>query len=273
MSRAAALSDFRPRELALSVLASGVVLTGAAIALHATAMDRPALPPAIVEPHATPVRIVPIMDLDAPLLKLGGTRDPSKLPDQFVKPTPKARAEQKAFVSDKAGKTAEDIPPPDVKTAAPADEPPPKDAEIAKQVDTPLAPTVDAGAPANVDEKGHQDGVRGGTETDPLKARAVDLYRAKLAGWFSSRFRVSGSGIPKEDLLKYRVSASVQIGPDRSVVGYSLAPSGQSAFDAAARAALESSRGNTLPPPPESYPDVVQSHISVTFVCRAGRCD
>ena len=39
-----------------------------------------------------------------------------------------------------------------------------------------------------------------GTETDPLKARAVDLYRAKIAGWFSSRFRVTGSGLDKAEM-------------------------------------------------------------------------
>lgn len=267
------LSDFRPRELAISVLVSGIVLAGAAVALSAAALDKPASVPEIDRGAATPVRIVPVLDLDAPLLKLGGKRDLAKLPDRWVKQAPKARAEQKAFVSPKAGKSADDIPHPEIKTASSADKPPPPEAEIAKQVDAPVAPVVDAGPPANVDEKGHADGVKEGTETDPLKARAVDLYRAKIAGWFSSRFRVTGSGLPREELLKYRVSASVDIGSDRTVAGYTIKPSGNAVFDAAARATLDASKGRELPPPPESYPDVVQSRIHVTFVCRENRCD
>src|SRR5262249_41595904 len=142
-----------------------------------------------------------------------------------------------------------------------------------KVVDTPVVPAVDAGPPANVPQEGHADGVKEGTEVDPLKARAVDLYRAKIAAWFSSRFRVSGSGLPKEDLLKYRVSATVTLGAARSVPGFTITPSGNAAFDAAARATLEGSRGQTIPPPPENYPDVAQSRINVTFVCRENRCD
>ncbi len=124
-----------------------------------------------------------------------------------------------------------------------------------------------------MDTEGHADGVKEGTETDPLKARAVDLYRAKIAGWFSSRFRVSGSGLGKEELTKYRVSATVSLGADRTVSGYTLKPSGNAAFDAAARSALESAKGQQIPPPPENYPDVAQSQINVTFVCRENRCD
>lgn len=273
MSAAVGLSDFRPRELCISVLVSAAVLFGAAVALERASLDKPALLPEIDKGAARPVRIVPVVDLDAPLLKLGGARDHTKLPDRWVKQAPKARVEQKAFVSSKAGKSAEDAPPPEMKKASPREEPPPEGAEIAKQVDAPIAPVVDAGAPANVDEKGHADGVKEGTETDPLKARAVDLYRAKIAGWFSGRFRVTGSGLAHDELLKYRVSATVEVGQDRSVTGYTFVPSGHPAFDAAARATLEGAKGHALPPPPESYPDVVQSRINVTFVCRENRCD
>src|SRR5262249_45160256 len=159
------------------------------------------------------------------------------------------------FASTKAGKTEHDAPPPEVKVAAAGQTPPPPDAEVAKQVDTPAVPAVDAGPPANVDpsQKGHADGVREGTEVDPLKARAVDLYRPKSAAWFSSRFRVSGSGLSQAELVKIRSSASVSLGPDRTVAGFTLVPSGNAAFDAAARATLEGARGQAIPPPPENY--------------------
>lgn len=273
MNRAAALSDFRAGELGASVLVAAVVLAGAGIALASAAIDRPAAVPEIDRGTAVPVKVVPVLDLDAPLLKLGGKRDPSKLPDRWVKPTARPRVEQKSFVSSKARKAEADAPPPEVKVAEAHTPPPPPTAEIAKQVDTPIAQVLDAGAPANVEQQGHADGAREGTETDPLKARAVDLYRAKIAGWFGGRFRVTGSGLGNDELTKVRVLATVEIGADRTVTGYTLVPSGQPSFDAAARATLEAAKGQPLPPPPENYPDVVQSRINVTFVCRENRCD
>jgi hypothetical protein len=176
-------------------------------------------------------------------------------------------------VSTKAGKTEHDIPPPDV-TVADAGAPlPPPGAEVAKQVDPPALVVVDAGEPANVDQAGHADGVREGTETDPLKARAVDLYRAKIAAWFSSRFGVRGSGLAPEELHKLQVRAVVHIGAGHEVTGYALVPSGNAAFDGAAKTALEAAKGQAIPPPPENYPDIEQAQINVTFVCRANRCD
>ena len=268
-----ALSDFRASDLGVSVIFAVAVLVGAGFALSASALERPAVVPEIDRGAALPVRVTPVLDLDAPLLKLGGKKDSFKLPDRWVRQAPKPRVEQRAFVSTKAGKTEHDIPPAEEKLAAPSAKPPPPNAEIAKQVDTPVAAVVDAGAPANVGVEGHADGVKEGTEVDPLKARAVDLYRAKIAAWFSSRFRVSGSGLAKEELVKYRVAASVSLSADRTVESYTITPSGNATFDAAARAALESAKGQSIPPPPENYPDVAQTRINVTFVCRENRCD
>lgn len=273
MNRAGALSDFQPFELAVAVFFASAVMVGSGFALSASALDRPAAVHEIDSGQARPVRVIPVLDLDAPLLKLGGKRDQSKLPDRWVKQAPKPRVEEKTFVSSQAGKTADDIPPPEVKIADAGTKPPPPDAEIAKQVDTPIANLPDAGPPSNVDQVGHADGVKEGTETDPLKARAVDLYRSRIIGWFSGRFRVSGSGLPQEELGKYRVGASVQLSTDRRVVSYTITPSGNAAFDAAARATLEGAKGQTIPPPPENYPDTIQSQINLTFVCRENRCD
>lgn len=269
--------DFRPIEIAAAIVIALAAQGGALFALRASQAHRPAAIAPPVDPSApTPVKIVPVIDMGdigAPLLKLGGHSDPTKLPDRFVNQAPKARAEEKAFVSTKAGKDEADIPKPDTKLAAEGDKPPPPEAELTKQVDTPLVAPPEAPAPANVPVEGHQDGVKEGTETDPLKARAVDLYRARIIGWFSRRFRVSGSGLAKDELARYRVSATVELSSDRRVLGYSIVPSGSAAFDAAARAALESAKSDALPPPPESYPDVVQRQISLTFVCKEDRCD
>ena len=266
--------EYPPADLLIALGSASLLLVVCAIGLKAAARHD-SLPetPEPARAAAAPVKVVPILDLDAPLLKLGGKPDPTKLPDRWVKKGAKARVEQKAQVSTAAEKTVDAIPPPDLPVAEKAAPPPPPDAEVTKQVDTTVAPTAAPAPPANVPEVGHSDGVAEGTETDPLKARAVDLYRARIIAWFAAKFRVSGSGLPQEELVKYRASAAVDIGAGRSVTGYSLSPSGNATFDAAARAALESAKGQTLPPPPDDYPDVVQSRISLTFVCKEHRCD
>ena len=267
------LSDFRASELVAAALCSFAMLVGAGLALRAATQGRLADVPEIDRGTAIPVRIVPVLDLDAPLLKLGGKRDSMRLPDRWVRQKPKTRVEEKSFVSPNAGKREEDAPPPDVKVADAGTKPPPPDAEITKQVDAPAALELDAGPPANVDQAGHADGVKEGTELNPLKGRAVDLYRAKIAAWFSSRFGVHGSGLAKEELVRYRVHVTVEVGPGHVVRGYSITPSGSAVFDGAARAALEGAKGQSIPPPPENYPNVEQSQINVTFVCRENRCD
>jgi hypothetical protein len=265
-------ASYRPGEIALAVALAVMVQVAAVVALKASNLDKSAIVPEIDKGAAVPVRVTPVLDLDAPMLKLGGKRDKLKLPDRWVRQTPKRRVEEKAFVSPKAGKTEQDIPSPEVKIADAGTEPPPPDAEVTKQVETEVAEVADAAPAANVDTPGHSDGVKEGTETDPLKARAVDLYRSRIAGWFSSRFRVSGSGLPQEELVKLRVAASVQLS-DRKVVSYTITSSGNAAFDAAARSMLEGAKGAEIPPPPENYPDTVQNQISLTLVCRENRCD
>jgi hypothetical protein len=267
-------AEHPPADVLIALGAASSFLLVCAIAIKASArIETPADTPAPARAVMAPVKVVAILDMDAPLLKLGGKPDPTRLPDRSIKKGAKARAEQKAQVSAAADKTVEAIPAPDLPVAEKAAPPPAPDAEATKQVDTQVAPTAAPAAPANVPTVGHSDGVAEGTETDPLKARAVDLYRARLIAWFAAKFRVTGSGLPQEELVKYRAVATVDIGAGRAVTGYSLSPSGNAAFDAAARAALETARGQSLPPPPDAYPDVVQSRISLTFVCKEHRCD
>jgi len=105
MNTAGALEDFRASEVAFSVLVALTVLVGAGLAMRVVALDRPASVREIDRGTAIPVRIVPVLDLDAPLLKLGGKRDPSRLPDRWARQTPKPRVEQRSFVSAKARPT------------------------------------------------------------------------------------------------------------------------------------------------------------------------
>ena len=97
---------------------------------------------------------------------------------------------------------------------------------------------------ATVEGEGTADGVKEGTEADPLKARAVSQYYGKLQGWFNARFRPPSEGAPCAELKKLGASVVVTVGGDRSVAGYSLVkPSGNSDFDARVRAMLDGAKG------------------------------
>lgn len=237
--------DFRRGEWALAVVAALLVHVGAVGALRAAHLDGKAALPDIDRGAAQAIRVVPMVDVDSPLLKLGGSK-PYRLPEAWSRPAP----------------------PPDAAPAQAA-----RAAGFGREVDVyDEAPRQPAADDIYADE-GHPGGVDGGTETDPLKARVVDLYRARVIGWFSSRFRVRGTGLGRDALAALRASASVSVSADLRVAGYTLTPSGNVAFDAAARAALEAAKGERIPPPPEQYPDVLRGHVSLSFVCTEALCD
>jgi outer membrane biosynthesis protein TonB len=265
--------NYSTAEIIFALVVAANVQAGAVLLLRVSNLHKAAEVAEIDTGSSIPVRVVPVLDLDAPTLKLGGKRDHAKLPDRWLKPKVKKRVKEEAFVSTKAEKTAEAAPPKEMDVAKAETPLPPPDAELAKQVETPIEVPKDETPPANVDEKGHEDGSKDGKEMDPLKARAVDLYRDKIRGWFSRRFRVSGSGLSPDEIGKYRVSATVSLSAGRSVADFSIVSCGQAAFDNAARKAVESAKGEELPPPPENYPDIVQTQISLTFTCTPERCD
>lgn len=124
----------------------------------------------------------------------------------------------------------------------------------------------EAGVPEGV-QRGSPNGSPEGTETDPLKARAVDLYRAQLSAFFLRRFAIRGK-LPFETLRGLRASARVHVSQDRRVEGSSLsASSGNDVFDREVRAALDQCRSVELPPPPSRYPDVLGQEVPVVFLC------
>jgi hypothetical protein len=121
--------------------------------------------------------------------------------------------------------------------------------------------------------EGETEGVGGGGGTDPLLERAIAFYRARLVAWFSSRFRVTGSGLSPAQLAKYRVRVHIDVGEDLRIVDYEILSSDHAEFDKAARSTLEAMRGVKLPPPPENYPGAVQRQLTVTFTCAPDSCD
>jgi hypothetical protein len=214
-----------------------------------------------------PIAVRPVVD-DLPLLKLGGKRVRAKLPDMWRKQAPVQRFEESSAPSTKADKTPEAIA--SSPLTKPDAAPPPRDAEVAKQVDQVLTDAAAAPATPNVDTEGHADGVKEGTETDPLKARVLSQYLAKVQGWFSVRFHQPAQ-IECEELKKLRTAVVVQVGADRQITGYSITrPSGNATFDAAVKGSMDGNVGQQLPPPPPLYPDILNKAVSPVF---QGQCN
>src|SRR5690242_1920715 len=107
------MRDFLPSEVGVAIFVALAIQIGAGLALRAAALEQHAALPDIDKGAATPVRVIPVLDEDAPILKLGSKGKKPKLPDRWLKQTPKPLVEQKAFVSPQADKTEAAIPPPD----------------------------------------------------------------------------------------------------------------------------------------------------------------
>lgn len=245
--------------VAMQVAALALLKTSGGTKLRADISDERARPIAVA--------ITPVPD-DAPLLKLGSKRQPNKLPDRWQAPRPVERAKAAATPSPLASATPEAIPTTQVSDAGP----PPPDAEVTKQADLTIA-VPDAGPAPVSNTEGAADGVKEGTETDPLKAHAISLYRAQLDAWFSSRFAIRGK-IPFETLKTLRASVTVSITGGRTVGGFRIgSPSGNAVFDDQLRAALSGiqSSGAELPPPPPLYPDILGQTLNLSFSCTTRR--
>jgi hypothetical protein len=183
------------------------------------------------------------------------------------------RATPQAFPSPAAPLTPAAIP-----TTAVADagqRAPSPTAEITKQVDL-TAPVPEAGpAPVSTVE-GAEDGVKNGTETDPLKAHAVSLYKQRLNDWFSSRFPIRGK-IPFETLKNLHATVVITFSSERTVAGFNItSPSGNAVFDDVLRSSLAGiqSSGTEVPPPPPMYPDILGESRAFFFNCKdRSRCE
>jgi hypothetical protein len=220
-------------------------------------------------PPPQPIKVTPVLD-ELPLLKLGGKKKP-KLPEMWKKNPPVQRFQESSAPSQHASKSPDAIPTsPLAKLDAAA---PPPDADTAKEVDQLL---LDAGPDAapTVEGEGAADGVKEGTETDPLKARAVSQYMAKILAWFNSRFTPPVGEIPCDELKRLRSSVAVNVGGDRTVAGFSIrSPSGNAIFDARVQKVMQGVVGAELPPPPPLYPDILGSVVNPVFSGQAAKCE
>jgi hypothetical protein len=258
-------ANFSPAEIALGILVACMAQLGGLLLLGTGGGTR--MMAEISDERSRPmsVAITPVVD-DAPLLKLGSKKQPGKLPDKWLAPRVVERTTPAAFPSPHAAATPQAIPHTAVADAG--QKPPTHDAEVVKQAD--LLLQVPSAAPAPVSTiEGAADGVKEGTETDPLKAHAVDQYKSQLTGWFMRRFDIRGK-LPFDTLKTLRASVVVTIGPERTVTGFTITrPSGNDIFDDQLRSSLNAivSSGAELPTPPENYPDILKSTQAMDFRC------
>jgi outer membrane biosynthesis protein TonB len=259
-ARAGGLFDSQEIAIALSV---GVLTQ----LLFVLAFSMPS--PKLVEADISNENAQPIAVAITPVLKLG-SKNPTSVPQKWQRRKPPApvaaKQEPAALPSPQAEKTPEAIP----TTHVP-------DASVAPMTSTSAAPTqpnltapADSNAVATAaSTQGSEQGSENGTETDPLKARAADMYRAQLASWFANQFHIRGK-VPFDKLKTLRSGAVVNITPDRRVGGFSITrPSGDPTFDAEVQATLGRIQGSgaELPAPPPMYPDMLRQSLPVGFSC------
>lgn len=218
--------------------------------------------PAQEEPRKAeiPIEVLPVLD-DVPLLKLGSKPRENQLPDMWRKPKPQKRYEDKSAPAENAKKQLDK--PPENEVAKGKEEAAPEDAELAKKVDEDI-PEEEKPEEAKLPTEGAEDGVKEGTETDPLKAFVVSQYRVKIIAWFKAGF-VLPTDIDEAVLCHLLTRVRATVGSDRTVTGYTMQPSGNASFDARVKAHMDRKQGQQLPPPPPNYSDILDSIVTPTF--------
>ena len=258
-------SDYQWDEVVVAVLVALSMPVWVTVVFAIDSLDNHAAAPLITAGDAIPIRVTPVVDMDSPLLKLGGKKKlKAKLPDMWkpkVAPRPTQIVKQRAHVSTKAEDTTDAIPSKDLEVSDAGTAPPP-DAAVAKDVDVEIPDVVDD-AGTEAEGGGSPAGSPDGTETDPLKARASSLYHGRIL-----RFLKSGFSCPAAAAAGCMPSASVSIGSGGTVTAFSFRPCGDAAIDGAAKAAIASKVGQSIPPPPDSYPELIPNHFGVTYVCK-----
>lgn len=257
-------SDFRPPELIVALCVALSVPVWSLVLLRLSDLAIQGNAPEIVSGEETPIQVTPVLDMESPLLKLGGGKKVRiKLPDMWKAPDPPPQAitKRRAHASDTAKDDAEEVPPDDLEMSD-AGTPPDPDAGVVKDTEVEIAEAPDAGPIP--EGEGSKEGVAEGTETDPLKARAANQYHATIL-----RFLKGGFVCPKlgegESMCSPTASVSISGGV---VGGFSFSPCGDDRIDGPARASISSKVGQPLPPPPANYPDMMPNNFTVTYVCR-----
>ncbi len=219
--------------------------------------------PSAAEQDEAPLVARPVVQ--ASLLKLGKPLDPKKLPDRFVPQQRTAPKKQLTASQEDPGKK-----PPD------AGAPPPTNAE-----DSDLTNLVAKSDPFAEDggkqrpEEGHESGVDGGTETDPNKVRAGDMYATQLGQFFGQHLNVP-SVISVGEERKLCAVYEINLGRNMVIWHVRNAPvkgSGNELFDDAARTMLLKLLDDKtpLPQPPKEVDELYRGRrIQIVVTGRNG---
>jgi hypothetical protein len=225
-------------------VAVGVAL---AFALHAIPIAIILLRVYFPMPHVEEQPLVAQPVVGATLLKLGKPLDPKQLPDRLV---PKARtAPQPKLVASREDPLHKN----DKPDAGP---PPPntKESDIAQLIAKSDPFAEDAGKVRL--EQGFLEGSEAGTETDPSKVHAGDMYAAQLRKFLQDRFQIPtviSQGEVNKLCVKFEpgIDARMRVW---FVPQNPVKPSGNDLFDDAARSMLQKLSDDHTPlpePPPE----------------------
>jgi hypothetical protein len=222
-------------------------------------------------PRVMSIAVKPMIDL--PLLKKGGKPRANKLPDMWKPPQQIKRREAPKAVAPVASKEAPPTPKKEEekKPPKPDEKPPDPETPVAREVDETVKEVEKEVVEPNLPEEGAVDGVEEGTEKDPLKARAVDLYRVKLTGWFRQGF-TPPLEIDCAVLKELRASVQAKVSPDGTVLSYDMQSSGNDVFDARVKQVMDGKVGQKVPPPPPNYPDILDSVVLPTFQGKNEQC-
>jgi hypothetical protein len=240
----------------------GVVV---AISLHVAAIG-PFVYKALV-PHAQEEEEKPLVArpvVQASMLKLGKPLDPKKLPDRLVPQQRTAPKKQITASQDEPVKHRDAGAPPPTNAT---------DSDIQNLVSKSDPFAEDAGKARP--EEGHASGVDGGTETDPSKVHAGDMYATQLGQFFGQHLTVP-SVISVGD--ERRMCSIFEINVGRNMVIWHVRnepvrASGNELFDDAARTMLLKLLDDKtpLPTPPKEVDELYRGRrIQIVVTGRNG---
>jgi len=274
------LTDFRPVELGMAALVALPIPFVAVLALGLSTAATSHEVPGIDRGAAVPIRVKPVLDLESPNVKLGGGKVKVKMPKAWADP-PAPAAASEVRVSTKAKDDPNAIPSKDKPMADPNAPEKPDDAKTdASSAPSEVPPsevpkaTVGGGTDGSSGDPNAPPGPgapggdpNGDPNADPKKRNAARRYLGRVVAWFTSRFHASCQSLTPEERAKFRAVASVTLGADGTVLGFSISKSGNAEIDGAAERAMQSAQGQQIPPPPEDFPELRPNSTNVTFVC------
>ena len=230
-----------------------------AFALHAIPVAILLLSIYFPVPHVEEAPLVAPHIVSATMLKLGKPLDPKQLPDRLI---PKARtAPQQKVVASREE--------PPHKTEKPDAGPPPpeaKDSDLQQLIAKSEPFAEDAGKVRP--EQGFLNGSDAGTETDPSKVHAGDVYAAELRKFFQDHWQIP-TVISQGEVSRLCVTFPAAIDARMRIWQVPQAPtkpSGNDLFDDSARSMLQKLLDDHTPlpePPPEIIDQYRARRISI----------